>query len=62
MSLPEQMTALARDAKTAALQMPRLNTGEKNACLFAMADALEGNASIIHEANAKDMKTGRSMD
>jgi glutamate-5-semialdehyde dehydrogenase len=62
MSLPEQMTALARDAKTAALQMPRLNTGEKNACLFAMADALEGNASIIHEANSKDMETGRSMD
>ena len=62
MSLPEQMTALARDAKTAALQMPRLNTGEKNACLCAMADALEGNASIIHEANAKDMETGRSMD
>ena len=27
-----------------------------------MADALEGNASIIHEANAKDMETGRSMD
>ena len=62
MSLPEQMTALARDAKTAALQMPRLNTGEKNACLCDMADALEGNASIIHEANAKDMETGRSMD
>ena len=62
MSLPEQMTALARDAKTAALQMPRLNTGEKNACLCAMADALEGNASTIHEANAKDMETGRSMD
>jgi glutamate-5-semialdehyde dehydrogenase len=62
MSLPEQMTALARDAKTAALQMPRLNTGEKNACLSAMADALEGNAAKIHEANAKDMETGRSMD
>ena len=62
MSLPELMTALARDAKTAAHQMPRLNTGEKNACLCAMAHALEGNASIIHEANAKDMETGRSMD
>jgi glutamate-5-semialdehyde dehydrogenase len=27
-----------------------------------MADALEGNASIIHEANAKDMETSRSME
>ena len=62
MSLPEQMNALARDAKTAAHQMPRLTTSEKNACLCAMADALEGNAAKIHEANAKDMETGRSMD
>ena len=62
MSLPEQMAALARDAKTAAHQMPRLNTDEKNSCLCAMADALKANVSIIHEANGKDMETGRSMD
>ena len=62
MSLPEQMTALARDAKASAHQMTRLTTGEKNACLCAMADTLEGSAAIIHKANAKDMETGRSMD
>ena len=62
MSLPEQMAALARDAKASAHQMTRLTTGEKNACLCAMADALEGNTAIIHKANAKDMETGRSMD
>ena len=61
MNLPEQMTALARDAKTASRQMPRLTTDEKNACLESMADALEGNAAGIHEANARDMETGRSM-
>ena len=61
MNLPEQMTALARDAKTASRQMPRLTTDEKNACLESMADALEGDAAGIHEANARDMETGRSM-
>jgi glutamate-5-semialdehyde dehydrogenase len=61
MSLPEQMTALARDAKAAAHQITRLTTGEKNACLRAMANALENNADVIREANAKDMATGKSM-
>jgi glutamate-5-semialdehyde dehydrogenase len=62
MSLPEQMTALACDAKAAAHQMTRLTTGEKNACLCAMANALEDNATTIREANARDMETGQSMD
>jgi len=62
MSLPEQMTALARDAKASAHKMTRLTTAEKNACLCAMADSLEGNAAIIHKANAKDMEIGRSLD
>ena len=62
MSLPEQMTALARDAKAASRQMPRLSTDEKNACLNAMADALEVNAVELQEANSRDMETGRAMD
>ena len=42
--------------------MTRLTTGEKNACLCAMADTLEGSAATIYKANAKDMETGCSMD
>jgi len=62
MSLTEQMTALAKSAKVAANQMTRLSTADKNACLLAMADALEANEISIKEANAKDMQTARVMD
>jgi glutamate-5-semialdehyde dehydrogenase len=62
MNLTKQMTELARNAKTAAHQMTRLTTADKNTSLLAMADTLEANASAIREANAKDMETGRSMD
>ncbi len=56
------MTELARHAKTAAHQMTRLSTADKNVCLIAMADAIETNAISIKEANAKDMETARGMD
>jgi glutamate-5-semialdehyde dehydrogenase len=62
MSLTEQMTELARHAKTAAHQMTRLSTADKNVCLIAMADVIETNAISIKEANAKDMETARGMD
>ncbi|HIG80914.1 MAG TPA: glutamate-5-semialdehyde dehydrogenase [Verrucomicrobiales bacterium] len=62
MSLTEQMTELARHAKTAAHQMTRLSTADKNVCLITMADAIETNAISIKEANAKDMETARGMD
>ena len=56
------MTELARHAKTAAHQMTRLSTADKNVCLIAMADVIETNAISIKEANAKDMETARGMD
>ncbi len=62
MSLTEQMTALAENAKAAAHLMTRLSTAEKNDCLLAMADAIEANRGAIKESNAKDMDTGRAMD
>ena len=62
MNLSEQMTALAKNAKAAAHQMTRLSTTDKNACLLAMADAIETHAVSIKEANAMDMETGRAMD
>jgi glutamate-5-semialdehyde dehydrogenase len=58
MTLDEQMGELARRAKGASRELARLSTAEKNACLGAMADALEHGKSALLEANAKDMEFG----
>src|ERR1700744_1266357 len=58
MNLTEPMTLLAKQAKVASRELARLTTAEKNACLLAMATALEQNAPAIQEANAKDMEFG----
>ena len=58
MTLTEQMTLLARQARAASRELARLTTAEKNACLLAMADALEQDKAAIQEANARDMKAG----
>src|SRR5664279_391262 len=61
MTLTEQMTQLAKQAKAASRDLARLATGGKNACLLAMAGALEQNAAIIKDANASDMEVGAKM-
>ena len=61
MNLTEQMTALAKQAKDASRQLALLTTAQKNACLVAMADALEANTAAIKEANALDMDAGATM-
>jgi glutamate-5-semialdehyde dehydrogenase len=58
MNLTEQMTQLAKQAKAASRELARLTTAEKNACLLAMAAALEKNSGAIKEANALDMEFG----
>ena len=58
MNVTEQMTQLAKQAKAASRALVRLNTAEKNACLLAMADALEANGDAIQQANALDMDFG----
>ncbi|MGZ5544462.1 MAG: glutamate-5-semialdehyde dehydrogenase [Limisphaerales bacterium] len=58
MTLTEQMTQLARQAKAASRHLAKLTTAEKNACLLAMADALEQNRAAIQKANACDMEAG----
>ena len=55
------MTQLAQQAKAASRQVSRLTTADKNACLLAMAVALEGNARAIKDANARDMEVGAKM-
>src|SRR5437016_307718 len=61
MTLTEQMTQLAREAKAASRDLAKLTTAEKNACLAAMADALERSGPAIKAANALDMETGSQM-
>jgi glutamate-5-semialdehyde dehydrogenase len=58
MSLLDEMTQLARQAKVAARQLAVLSTDEKNACLSAMAGALERNVPAIVQANQKDLEAG----
>ena len=45
MTLAEQMTQLARQAKAASRVLAHLSGAEKNFCLLAMAAALEKNAT-----------------
>src|ERR1700753_1293035 len=61
MTLNEQMTTLARQAKAASRELAKLTTAEKNSCLLAMADALEKNAAALKQANALDMEAGAKM-
>src|SRR5689334_13068665 len=61
MSLTEQMTQLAKEAKAASRELAKLSASEKNSCLLAMADALEQNGAAIKTANALDMETAAKM-
>lgn len=61
MSLTEQMTTLAQQAKAASRELAKLTTDEKNRCLLAMAEALEQQGEALKEANAKDMVVGQSL-
>ena len=61
MTLTEQMTLLAKQAKTASRELARLTTAEKNSCLLAMAEALEKNSGALKEVNALDMEAGTKL-
>ena len=61
MSLTEQMTELAKHAKSASRELAKLTTAEKNACLNAMAAALERESDAIKSVNALDMETASKM-
>ena len=61
MTLTEQMTQLAKQAKAASRELSRLPTAGKNACLLAMAGGLERSAAAIKDANALDMEVGAKM-
>ena len=56
MTLTDQLTRLARQAKDASRQLAQLTTAQKNGCLLAMADAIEADGKAIQEANAIDLE------
>jgi glutamate-5-semialdehyde dehydrogenase len=49
------MTALAKQARAASRELARLTTAEKNACLLAMAGALEKYSDALKQANSLDV-------
>ncbi len=55
MTLNEQMTQLAKQARVASRELAQLTTAEKNSCLLAMAAALEKNADAIKQTNELDV-------
>jgi len=61
MSLLDQMTLLAKQAKAASRELARLTTAEKNECLVAMADSLQADGGVVLEANAQDLQTAATM-
>jgi len=60
-NVTEQMTQLARQAKSASRALAKLDTGEKNACLLAMATALAESAPALKQANARDLEVGSKL-
>src|SRR5258706_550093 len=61
MCLTDQMVELAKEAKSASRDLARLATADKNACLVAMADALEQSTAVLKQANAIDMEAAAGM-
>jgi len=61
MPFTEQMTQLAKQAKAASRELAKLTTAEKDACLPAMAEALEKHSDAIQQANALDVEAAAQM-
>ena len=59
-SIKEYMQALGQQARAASRVLARANSGEKNAALLAMADALEAQREPLIKANKKDLAAGKS--
>lgn len=54
------LTTLGRAARAAARQLARLSTDQKNAALYAIADALIAQHDAIMHANAEDLAAARA--
>src|SRR5687767_8218938 len=61
MTLQEQITALAKQARQASRALAKLTTAQKNSCLAAMADALEAGKDVLLKANARDTEAATDL-
>src|SRR2546426_6207339 len=61
MYLTEQMIEVAKQAKSDSRDLARLASADKNACLLAMADALEASTPLLKQANTVDLETAARM-
>ena len=59
MTIAEQVSRIATDARQASLVMAQLSTSIKNEMLLKMAEALTGQAAQLVAENAKDLAAGR---
>jgi glutamate-5-semialdehyde dehydrogenase len=60
-SIAAYMREKGERARQAATVLARTETGLKNACLFALADALLGDRRALLEANAEDLRLARKV-
>jgi glutamate-5-semialdehyde dehydrogenase len=55
------MIVLGRQARAASRALAGLSSADKDACLRAMADAIQALAPVLIEANTRDLEVGRSL-
>lgn len=58
MDIKKYMTELGQQARAASRELNRATTGQKNAALLAIADAIEARSKELLAANKKDMDAG----
>jgi glutamate-5-semialdehyde dehydrogenase len=61
MTIETTIVNMAKAARSAAAEMAKCNSNQKNAVLSSMADEIEKNASRIQAANQKDLDRAREM-
>lgn len=59
-NIKEYMQVLGQQARAASRVLARANTGEKNAALLAMADAIESQCAQLIAENQKDLEAGKA--
>ena len=57
--IKQYMSQLGQQARAASRQLAKANTGQKNAALLAIADAIMAQQAALLAANGKDMQAGR---
>lgn len=54
------LESMGRQAQSAAYELAKITTEQKNAALRAIADALQASAAVILDANRQDLNEGRA--